>query len=319
MAGQFTWTSDVSGVLKNHALSAKVFRAAVADAKVIQFANSVEGFGRNAGESLTMPRAKNLSEPTSGVLSETKRIPEDTFTLNSKAVTVYEYGRAVSFSAKSQVLLKPNLPGEIEDALRRRMATTLDIAAIAPLKGTSAKVKAIPTGEAAVTWDTDGTASSAGVANLNYYHVEQIRDKMMDTYHVPPFKGDEYFCLASTKALRGLKQDPKFEVWNRYATPENKATGEVGKIEGIRFVEVNNTSVLSNAKGTGSVQGEAVFFGADAFAMATVDPPHLVYETNYGNDFGRQHAIAWYGIVGFEIIWDTANAGEARVVHFTSS
>lgn len=317
MAGQFTWTSDVSGVLKNNALSSKVFRAAVADAKVIQFVNTIDGFGRNAGESITMPRSSNLDEPTSGALAETQRIPEDSFTLSSKAVTVNEYGRAVSFSAKSQVLTKPDLPREIEDALRRRMATTMDKTAIVAFQ--SAKVKAIPTGEAALTMDTDGTASTAATVNLNYYHIEQIRDYLASTLNCPPFSGDEYFCLASTKALRGLKLDPKFEVWNKYTTPEAKAKGEVGMIEGIRFVEVKNTNVLSGSKGTGSVLGEAVFFGADAAGMAVVDAPHLVYETNYGNDFGRQHAIAWYGILGFDIIWDTANAGEARIVHVTSA
>ncbi|MCP3682682.1 MAG: phage major capsid protein [bacterium] len=317
MAGQFTWTSDVSGVLKNNDISNKVFRAAVADSKCQQFCTVIDGFGRHAGESVTMPRAANLDEPTSATLSETQRIPEDTFALSSKAVTVNEYGRAVSFSAKSEVLTKPDLPAEIEDALRRRMATSIDIAAIAGFQ--SAKVKAVPDGEASLDWTTNGTAGSAATVNLNFYHVEQIRDYMMATLHVPAFKGDEYFSLASTKALRGLKQDPKFEVWNQYSTPENKANGEVGKIEGIRFIEVNNTSVLSGSKGTGSVLGEAVFFGADAVAMAVVDPVHLVYETNYGNDFGRQHAIAWYGILGFDIIWDTGNAGQARIVHVTST
>jgi hypothetical protein len=31
-------------------------------------------------------------------------------------------------------------------------------------------------------------------------------------------------------------------------------------------------------------------------------------------DFGRAKAVAWYGILEFDVIWDTDNAGEAKMV-----
>lgn len=316
MAGQFTWSFDATtGTFKNHALSQKVYMAAIANSKTMQFIETVDGYGRKRGESVTLPRISNLAEPTSGVLTETVKIPEDTFAMSTKAITVTEWGRAVSYTSLSNDLASFEIPEKIEQKLQDQMTLVLDKAAMAAFQ--AAKVKAIPTGAAALTFDTDGTASTTGTDNLNYYHVEQIRDYMMATLYVPPFQGDEYFCLASTKALRGLKQDPKFEVWNRYTNPEAKAVGEVGKIEGIRFVEVNNPNVLSGSKGSGGVQGEAVFFGADAAAMALVVPPHLRHAIPA--DFGRHNSIAWYGIAAWDIIWDTANAGEARVVHFTSA
>lgn len=314
---QFAWTDTPTGVFQNHALSKKVYRAAIADAKVMPFTKTVDGYGKNMGDNVTLKRVPNLSDPTDPALEELKNIPEDEFSMSTTSITVEEIGRAVPFTSKSADLSDVSIPMEVEEALKKQLTTALDVLAIAPFKSTSAKVKAIPTGTAAVTWDTDGTASSAGVANLNYYHVEQIRDKMMDTYHVPGFVGDEYMCLASTKALRGLKQDPKWEEWHKYTDPSAKANGEVGKIENIRFIEVNNTSVLSGTKGTNSVQGEAVFFGADAVAKAMVVPPHL--RQAVPSDFGRRRAVAWYGMLAFGVIWDTANAGEARIIHFTSS
>jgi len=36
-------------------------------------------------------------------------------------------------------------------------------------------------------------------------------------------------------------------------------------------------------------------------------------------DFGRSKAVAWYGILEFDIIWDTGNPGEARIVHVAST
>ena len=53
--------------------------------------------------------------------------------------------------------------------------------------------------------------------------------------------------------------------------------------------------------------------------MAVALDPEMRVELNKGQDFGRNHAVAWYGILEFGIIWDTANAGEARIVHLTSS
>lgn len=318
MPGQHTWTYDApSGVWKNHALSKDTFRASIADTKTVQFLKAVDGFGRKQGDTVTLQRVSNLSIPTTGVLSETQRIPEDTISFSTKAVTVSEYGRAVPFTNLSNELSQIEMPDEVNIALQKQMAVTLDIAAIAPMKGTSAKIKAIPTSETAVTFDTDGTPSSQGIANLNYAHIEQIRDYLASTLNAMPYQGSEYFCLAATKALRGVKQDPKFEVWNRYTNAEAKAIGEVGKIEGIRFVEVNNTSVLSGSKGLNSVQGEAVFFGMDAAVMAQVLAPHIRVQSR--QDFGRSMAAAWYGILAFDVVWDTANAGEAHIVHFTSS
>lgn len=316
MPGQFQWALDApTGVWKNHALSSKVFRASIAETKTMQFVMPVDGYGRKMGESVTLKRVSNLTDPTSAVLVENQRIPEDTISFSTKAVTVSEWGRAVTFTNLSNELSPLEIPDEVEIALQKQMAKVLDKAAMVGFQ--NAKVKAIPTSETQITFDTDGTPSSAGVANLNYSHVEQIRDYLHSTLHAMPYSGDEYFSLAATKALRGIKQDPKFEVWNRYTNSEAKATGEVGKIEGIRFIEVNNTNVLSASKGTGSVQGEAVFFGADPVAMAQVLAPHLRVQSN--GDFGRSLAVAWYGILNFDIVWDTANAGEANVVHFTSS
>lgn len=83
-------------------------------------------------------------------------------------------------------------------------------------------------------------------------------------------------------------------------------------------MEVNNTNSLSATLGTGSVLGEAVFFGDDPVAMATVIDPEL--RAKESGDYGRSKGVAWYGVYGFDQIWyDSANAGEARVVHVTSS
>jgi len=113
-------------------------------------------------------------------------------------------------------------------------------------------------------------------------------------------------------------RDPNWEKWKTYTESEAKYNGEIGRIEGIRFVESNNTNALSGSLGTGSVLGEAVFFGDDPVAMASVMDPEL--RAKESEDYGRSKGVAWYGIYGFGQIWsDSANAGEARVVYLTST
>lgn len=313
---QHSWTYDApTGVYKNHTMSSKMREAAIAEAKFMQFVDPEPGYGKNKGESVTINRIANISEPTDGRLTENEKISEDTFSLSTVSITVSEWGRAVPFTSLAKDLGAFDLENKIQMKLRDQMKLVMDKAAAAAFK--QAKVKAIPDGEASLVFDTDGTASTQALANLRVYHVEQIRDYMMSTIHVPPYENDEYVALASTKALRGIKSDPKWEQWKIYTSPESKFKGEVGRIEGVRFVEINNTNALSGSKGLNGILGEAVFFGQDAVAMAVAQDPEL--RAKVPEDYGRSQGVAWYGIMEYGIVWDTANDGEARVVHLTSS
>lgn len=313
----FSWQYDApSGVFKNHQMSSKLRMAAIAECKFMQFVTPEEGYGKQKGESITISRVSNITVPTNGRLVEGTEIPQDELVLSTIAITVSEWGRSVPYTSLSNDLSKFDIGNVIQKKLRDQMALVMDSAAADAFQ--AGKVKAIPTGVAALTMDTDGTASTAATVNLNAYHVAQIRDYMFSTLNIPAYEGGDYMCLASTKALRGLKSDPDWEVWHKYTDPKAKYNSEVGKFEGIRFIEVNNTAALSGSLGTGSVLGEAIFFGDDAVAMAVAQDPEL--RTEMPKDFGRSKNVAWYGVLEFGQIWgDSASAGEAKVVHVTSA
>lgn len=314
-----TWTQDAPGApYKNHDLSSKIRMASIKAAKFMQFVRPEEGYGKKRGESVSITRISNVDVPADDTLSENDRIPEDTISLSIQAITVAERGRAIPYTKLSVDLAHFDLANAIQKKLMDQLKLSMDITSATAFK--AGKVKAIPTGVAETTFDTDGTASSAAVSNLNMFHVESIRDYMFSTLNIAPYSGDDYVCIMATKAKRGLMRDPAWTDWKKYTDPSAKYNGEVGRIENIRFVESNHTSALSDSKGTGSVLGEAVFFGEDPVVMAVAEDPHLVAEDNVGHDFGRQKAVAWYGNYGYGQIWyDSANAGEARVVHLTSS
>jgi N4-gp56 family major capsid protein len=311
-----TWTYDApTGTYKNHNMSSKIREAAVAEAKFVSYADPEDGYGKGKGESVTITRVSNIAEPTSAVLTENIPIPEDTFSISTVQITVSEWGRSVPFTSLSKDLASFDLQNKIQSKLKDQMKLTMDKACATAFK--TAKVKAALNGATSIVFTTNGATVTTSTVNGAMYHVEQIRDYMKTTLHVPPYKDDMYICLASTKFLRGIKSDSKWEQWKIYRTPEVKERGEVGAIEGVIFVEVTNTNCLSGSLGSAGVMGEAVFFGADAVAMAVAEDPEL--RVAIPKDYGRSQGVAWYGILAFGIIWDTANDGEARIVHVTSA
>lgn len=314
---QQTWTWDApTGVFKNHYMSSELRFAAIAETKFMQFVRPEPGYGKKSGESVTITRISNLDEPSNGRISENQRIPEDELVITTIAITVSEWGRSVPYTSLSEDLSKFDTANIIQRKLKEQMKLTLDKNAAAAFK--TGKIKAIPDGVSSLVFDTDGTASTTAVANLNMYHVEQIRDYMFSTLNIPPYEGDDYICLLATKAKRGIMQDPAWEPWHRYTDPQAKYNSEIGRIENIRFIEVNNRNALSQTLGSGGILGEAVFFGEDAVSLAMVLDPEL--RAAIPGDFGRSKAVAWYGILEFGQIWaDSANPGEARVVHLTSA
>jgi N4-gp56 family major capsid protein len=314
-----SWVNDgPSGVYKNHDLSSKIRMASIKEAKFMQFVKPEEGYGKKKGENVTITRVSNVTVPSDDALDELARVPEDTLSLSTQAISVVERGRSIPYTKLSIDLASFDLGGAIQKKLKDQLKLRMDIAAAAKFK--AGKILAVPTGISETTFETDGAVSNAATSNLNMYHVESIRDYMFSTLNIAPYEGDDYVCIMITQAKRGLLRDPAWVDWKKYTDPAAKYNGEIGRIENIRFVETNHTSALSDQKGTGSVMGECVFFGEDPVVMAVAEDPHLIAEENVGNDFGRAKSVAWYGIYGFGQIWsDSANAGEARVVYMTST
>lgn len=289
----------------------------IKEAKFMQFVKPEEGYGKKKGENVTVTRVSNVSVPSDDSLDELARIPEDTLSLSTQAISVVERGRAIPYTKLSVDLAHFDLQSAIQKKLKDQLKLRMDIAAASKFK--AGKILAIPTGISETTFETDGAASNTAASNLNMYHVESIRDYMYSTLNIAPYVDDDYVCIMITQAKRGLLRDPAWVDWKKYTDPSAKFNGEVGRVENIRFVETNYTSSLADGLGTGDIMGEAVFFGEDPVVMAVAEDPHLIAEENVGHDFGRAKSVAWYGIYGFGQIWsDSANAGEARVVYMTS-
>lgn len=308
-----TWTFDApSGVWKSHAMSRRLYEQALEETVFMDHVRPVPGYGKHKGETVTLYRISDIDEPSSPVLDERQRIPEDEFTLSSRAITVSEIGRAVPYTELLIDLSVFDLENPIQQALRAQMRLTLDTMAAQAFR--RAKIKYAITGTSSNNIATNGTFGATSSANMNLYHVEEIRDYMYDTIRVP-MVGDSYVAIFRSLGLRGIKRDPDWMDWEKYTSPNKKYNSELGKLENIRFVETNHNNALRKV-GTGSVLGEGVVFGQDAVAMAEVLEPEL--RAAIPSDFGRAKAVAWYGILAMDTVFDSGNAGEAKILHVGS-
>src|SRR3990167_6627022 len=141
----FQWTVDApTGVYKNHALSSRLYEASLEDTKFVEFTRPVEGYGKKMGESITLTRVANIAEPTSAVLTEGVRIPEDEFDLSTVAITPSELGRAVPYTNLSEDLSKYDISNPIQKKLRQQLSLVLDTLASNAFQG--CQIKYIPTG-----------------------------------------------------------------------------------------------------------------------------------------------------------------------------
>jgi len=317
--GAFTWEgSFATGVLKSHALSKELRYAAVAEFEIAQFCRSEPGFGRKLGDTITITKIKNLAVPTTAVLSEHEDIPIDTLSIGTTGITVSALGRGVEYTSLADELSFFDLKTPIQKKLRDQLAQVNDGLAATAFKTTY--VLAIPTSATAITWTADGVVTGhIATNNITVAHCGVIRDYLKDTLLVPAYEKGNFIGLGSTKLLRGIKNDPDFQAWRQWLRPGDVLfNSEVGMVEQIRWIEINNTSALSNAKGVGSVLGEGLVFGDDGVALAEVETPEL--RAAIPGNFGRYQAVAWYGVLAYGLIWNaTSTAGEVRVIYITGA
>lgn len=317
----FTWTFDApTGTYKNFALSSELFEAAVENSVFMDHVQTVPGFGKKMGETVTLTRVKNITEPLDASLEEQMRIPEDDFQLSTRSITVKELGRAIPYTNLALDLSSYDLENPIQRKLREQMRLVLDTKAATAFK--TSLLKYATTGTLAAptfTLTTNGSLTTA-TRSMKIFDIENIRDALFDTYQTPPLEGGDYLGIFRTAGLRAIKTDTKWEEWHKYTDPQAKFNGEVGRIESVRLIETNHARALNIGLGTGTTEGklaEGVIFGDESVAIAEAMTPEL--RAAIPGDFGRSKAVAWYGILEFASIWDTANPGEAKIIHVTSA
>jgi N4-gp56 family major capsid protein len=275
-----------------------------------QFCRIKEEFGKNKNDTIFFDKVSKIST-AGGTLVETATIPRRNFQVVQGTAVITEYGNSIPFTGKLEALAEFDVDNATTKVLRNDEASVLDNAVATQFKATLAKYVCSGTATYALTTNGSATAtagSASGHGNLNDYHIKNVVDQLKKWDVQPVDSEGNYICIGSVDALRGLRDDSNFINALRYGKPEYLFTGEIGKYNNVRFIE--ETNALDNSVG-GSNYGEAVFFGDDSVLEAVAIPEEVRYDIP--KDFGRDKAIAWYALLGYQIIWCGTGSGEGGV------
>lgn len=309
------WQYDApAGVYRNHTLSDKIRRQALAKTVFFKYLTPEPGFGRKKGESITITRILRL--PLANRVGETDRLPGGRPPVETKQVKISEWGYKVPMTTWENDLTFFDLPGEIEGTLRDQIELTMDIMAADVFKLTPTKY--VPT-SSGFNLDTDGTPTGVSDRNLSVSDLRAIHDYLSGDLKTPTFANGKYVGILSTQAARGLKNDPEYKDWLAPTTSQPLMDGVLKDIEGFTLIETNNfgyeRDALSKFAGTSVTTGEAVFFGADSAGLLEIQSPEI--RMGVKEDLGRFYDIGWVGKLEGFLTWEKASL--SRVVHVTSN
>lgn len=136
------------------------------------------------------------------------------------------------------------------------------------------------------------------------------------------YMGDEYMAIAWPTTFRQMKNDLESVYQYRDQGFQMIYNGEIGKFEGVRFIEQTNVSKgkYNSSTRAFTAWSQALsdwifFFGEDTVAEAIVVPEEM--RGAIPSDFGRSRGVAWYYLGGFAIT--QTQAAQARVVMWDSA
>lgn len=304
----WVWSAP-EGVYKNHALSSNIRKEAIADVRFMRFLRPEQGYGRGRGESVTITRILRL--PLAGRVSELDRLPVGTPAISTKSLQVSEWGFKLEMTEFEKNLTHFDLTNQYQRLLRDQMSLTMDKMAADALKQTP--VKYTPTSTGGVI-STNGTPADTADVNLSIADLRNIHDELHGTLKCPTFRGGKYVGILSTRAARGIKNDPEYKDWFAPSTSAPLQDGRLRDVENFALWETNHFDALANAIGASGVCGEAIFFGDDPGFLATIQEPEL--RAGIPEDLGRFRQVGWVGTLEAGLTWEQPSL--ARVIHVTS-
>jgi N4-gp56 family major capsid protein len=288
-----------------------------------QFTRPEPGYGKQRGESIDFDKV-SMAETQGGVIGEFQDIPETKFSITKDNLQVTEYGNSIPWTGKLETLSEFNPNQPVQKVIMNDQKKVLDEAVATEMK--TSKLCYIATGAATQTWDVDGTASTTATTNFNYFHLKEMVDAAeMGIFGsgntgkiIPKFPDGKYVVILSIKAKRGLFDDPEFQEAAKFSYPRKLFNGEIMEetVYNCRFVICDNSSALSNAKGSNSI-GEALLIGDDSIIEGVALKEELRYKLAV--KYGRDKGLAWYAILGFKKPWDYVTDGEEHIIRYTSA
>lgn len=311
-----SWQFDApTGTYRNHALSTDIRRQAIADVQFMKFMRAEPGFGKKAGQSVTITRILKL--PMAVRVSETDRLPSGRPQIETKTVNVSQWGFKIPMTEFETHLTHFNLMDPFQQALRDQIALTMDKMCADALKLTPVKYTPLATGGEFVT---TGTPVSVSNRNWEVQDLRRVYDRLQGDLKCPKFKNGKYIGILSTRAARGIKNDPEYKDWLAPTTSDPLTSGRLRDVEGFMLYESNHfaaaaaDAAMLDLLGTSTTTGDAIFFGADAGGLVRIMDPEI--RAGIPEELGTFREVGWVGSIEAFLTWERPTL--ARVIHGAS-
>jgi N4-gp56 family major capsid protein len=280
--------------------------------RFLQFAKQKTELGVQPGLQISMMTYNNIGK--GGALTEGTRMNTKAMSASLAYITVSERGNAI---AVSELALKAAFTDLMEDAttlLSRDMALVLDL----EFRDCIAAGCAAQTIFGRKNKDAAKINLRTSITAENILSTATIKDgvEILAVNNTPKFQGSYYICFVHPHQSRTLRDDPAWIEASKYGAPDQLFTGEIGRIDDVRFIE---TTLMPNGAcadddvayvaameagesgAPASVDAyQAFLFGEDCYGYAVALPVEL--RDNGVTDFGREHGLAWYAIWGTGIL-----------------
>lgn len=249
------------------------------------------------------------------IVTETATVPVTNLTITQGTGTVTELSNSIPYTGMLDNLSELPVQKVINRALKNDCVKALDNQAYIQFNNTLLRAVASGgTNTAALSLTTNGTATTTNNVALGKNNVKAMVDLMKER-NIPPYNGSEYIGLAHPSTWRGVRNDLESVYQYREEGFGMIYKGEIGKYEGVRFIEQNNIPKGFNGTAwTNSLSSWAFFFGEDTVAEAIVVPEEI--RGKLPADYGRDKGIAWYYLGGFAQTQTAAQ--QTRIVKWDS-
>lgn len=277
--------------------------------RFFQFATVKTELGTTPGLTIQMLTYDNLK--LGGSLTEGTRMNTQALSSSMKSITVKEHGNAI---AVSELLLQSSFDDVMASAtalLGRDYALVMDTSLRdTALSGTNVVYASKGNG--------DKVSARTGLDATCKFKVSTVKDavEILATNNAPKYQGTNWICFVHPHQSRDLRDDNAWINASNYGAPEQLFTGEIGRIDDVRFIE---TTLMCNGKAPETDPAykrelrngeesntvdvyQSVIFGDNYYALAIGLPVEL--RDNGVIDFGREHGLAWYSIFGTGLLHD---------------
>lgn len=237
---------------------------------------------KNGGKNIEFrkysPLPKALTPLTEGVTPDGQKLNVGTVT-----ATVNQYG---GFIELSDILLLTAIDNNLVQAtklLGSQAGRTLDTITREVLNGGTN----VQYAEGQVASRNALVGGDATAENNHYLTVDAVRRavRFLKVMNAPKING-YYAGIIHPDVSYDLMSDPKWVNVKSYSDPEGIYEGEIGRIEGVRFVETSEAKVFSGAGASGRDVYSTLILGADAYGVTEV------------SGGGLQHIVKQLGSAG---------------------